>query len=131
MTTTMILKFRLHGQDDVTIELVEPTGARVVGEYHFAKEHAHLLVQTLEEAFANEGKTLQDVSGIIVQWSENARFTVSRVVGVTANTIAHSLHVPVIAIADDVSDEDALELLRDTSNTQIDIQYSSDPTITL
>lgn len=138
MYRVMILLFRIIGQDQIDICVAHASAPapsfECIGSVVFDKDKSHLLLKAVIDGLEQQEQKLTGCTAIAVQWSDASRFTVSRLTGVTANTLAQALHVPIIACAQEVSENDIVALVQNATvekNASIDIEYSGEPTITI
>lgn len=127
----MILYMTFSGKDIVQIAALssDSAAAQELGVYDFSekKDAGFPFVQALTELLSGQGVAMETLTGIIVQWGAESRFTVSRLTGVTLNVLAMTHQLPVIAQKPDESLESARQRLHHNSTTAIPIEYSSEP----
>lgn len=119
------------GKDIVQITALssDSVAVRELGVYDFSeqKDAGVPFVQALTELLKEQDVAMETLTGIIVQWGAESRFTVSRLTGVTLNVLAMTHQLPVITQKPDESLESALQRLQQTTTTAIPIEYSAEP----
>jgi tRNA threonylcarbamoyladenosine biosynthesis protein TsaB len=105
-------------------------GRRNEYEWQADRELAKNLLGWLQEQLAHEGKVWQDITGIGV-FSGPGSFTGLRIGITVLNTLADSLHVPIVGEQGDDWQNKALDRLNGGENDRIALPYyGSDANIT-
>lgn len=129
----MILYMTFSGKDLAHIAVVssDSVTVRELGVYDFSEEKdaGVPFVQVFTELLQANDIGAETLSGIIVQWGAESRFTVSRLTGVTVNVLAMTHQLPAIVQESGESLESALQRLQQTTTTIVPIAYSADPRI--
>ena len=128
----MILYITFSGKDTVHINAVDAiAGAnpQELGAYDFSaqKESGISFLENLLLIAKAQEFSIEEITGIIVQWGTESRFTVSRLTGATLNALAATRQLPMIAQKTDESLQSAIERLQNTPNAILAIEYSADP----
>jgi hypothetical protein len=125
----MILHLSLSGQDGVIAQLVDPQTTHIqdLGLYDYKATGSQGLLEFLLQTMKQQGADVKTLTGLILQWGNESRFTVSRLTGVTMNTIAMTNQLPIITQTADESLESAVARLQTTTTTSIPIEYSAEP----
>ena len=129
-TPQAVMVLQHQGDDVVASTLFRHHQPSVSASVVFSSEDSQSLLRVLQELLAQQQCSFDALAGVVVVPGD-ARFTVSRLVAVVANTVAWSMHIPVVVARHAPTDASAaLELVQHgTRSTPVAPQYSKDPRI--